>query len=131
MRKSAEILKYVINLMGSFNLQNKMRAIDSYGQRKTHVKFGANWRKFSQAFHESFNEEDEVERVLRGQLRHHGFMSKGKGVTKTCLEHSMCPIEQEGERGTRSKGWNRPYCLYDITCAECRGASWKRTGIQA
>ena len=32
MRKIAEILKYVIKLMGIFNLQNKMRAIDSYGQ---------------------------------------------------------------------------------------------------
>ena len=58
--KSAEILKYVIKLTGSFNLQKKMKAIDSYGQRKTHMRFGANWRKFCQAFHESFKEDDEV-----------------------------------------------------------------------
>ena len=68
MWKSAEILKYVIKLMGSFNLQNKMRAIDSYGQRKLHVKFGAIWGKFCQAFHESFIKEDEVEKESFGAI---------------------------------------------------------------
>ena len=54
--------------MGSFNFQNKMRSIDSYGQRKLHVKFRAIWRKIVQAFHESFNEEDEVEKEGFGAI---------------------------------------------------------------
>ena len=40
------------------------------------MQFGANWGKFDQAFHESFKEDDEVERGARGQEKECGFMSK-------------------------------------------------------
>ena len=69
-RKSAENSKCVIKLIESFNLQNEMRANDSHGSRKTHVQFGANWGKFDQAFHESFNEDDEVRKHRYGAIEH-------------------------------------------------------------
>ena len=62
MKESAEILKWLIGLIMGFNLQIKWRAIDSQGSRNSHMKFGAIWGKWVQAFHESFIEEDEVEK---------------------------------------------------------------------
>ena len=60
MKKSAEILKWLIKLIMVFYLQIKWRAIDYQGSRNSHMKFGAIWGKWVQAFHESFIEEDEV-----------------------------------------------------------------------